>query len=189
MKSCSKRKRSRTWSAAGSKGLKSGKTRERGHFASSQVNKIFILLTNVSKFIAALPGGSSASQGSFQRRTICASLLFSMGGLFFLSYHAPEGPVNGKPQVRSGDKTAPAARPVSVGAVRRAALTHCPQCAQPAATVDSIWVRSFLSNPVPTPDGCLQPLVRPIFVRSLSLPGKTCYNFKGHNGIDRGNFP
>ena len=189
MKSCSKRKRSRTWSAAGSKGLKSGKTRERGHFASSQVNKIFILLTNVSKFIAALPGGSSGSQGSFQRRTICTSLLFSMGGLFFLSYHAPEGPVNGKPQVRSGDRTAQAARPVSVGAVRRAALTHCPQCAQPAATVDSIWVRSFLSNPVPTPDGCLQPLVRPIFVRSLSLPGKTCYNFKGHNGIDRGNFP
>ena len=76
------KKRSRTWSAAGSKGLKSGKTRERGHFASSQVNKIFILLTNVSKFIAALPGGSFGSQGSFQRRTICASLLFNMVGLF-----------------------------------------------------------------------------------------------------------
>ena len=92
-------KKRRTWSAAGSKGLKSGKTRERGYFASSQVNKIFILLTCISKFIAALPGGSFGAQGSFQRRTICASLLFSMVGLFFLSYHGPEGPVNGKPRV------------------------------------------------------------------------------------------
>lgn len=57
-------KKSRTRSAIGSKGLKSGKTRERGYFASSQVNKIFILLTSVSKFIAALPGGFSGFQGS-----------------------------------------------------------------------------------------------------------------------------
>ena len=57
-------KKSRTLSATGSKGLKSWKTRERGHFASSQVNKIFILLTNASKFIAALPGGFSGFQGS-----------------------------------------------------------------------------------------------------------------------------
>ena len=105
-------KKRRTWSAAGSKDLKSGKTRERGYFASSQVNKIFILLTYISKFIAALPGGSFGAQGSFQRRTICASLLFSMVGLFFLSYHGPEGPVNGKPRVRSGGKTAPAVRTV-----------------------------------------------------------------------------
>lgn len=179
-------KKSRTRSAIGSKGLKSGKTRERGYFASSQVNKIFILLTSVSKFIAALPGGSSGAQGSFQRRTICASLLFNMVGLFFLSYHAPEGPVNGKPQVRSGGKTAPAVRPVSVGTVCCAGLTHCPQ--RPHTEI-----RLCRDGPVlsarPHPTGCLQPLVRPIFACSLSLPGKTCYNFKGHNGIDRGNFP
>lgn len=30
------------------------------------------------------PGGSSGSQGSFQRRTICASLLFQHGWIVFL---------------------------------------------------------------------------------------------------------
>ena len=107
-----------------------------------------------------------------------------MVGLFFLSYHAPEGPVNGKPQVRSRGKTAPAVRPVSVGAVCCAGLTHCPQ--RPHTEI-----RLCRDGPVlsarPHPTGCLQPLVRPIFACSLSLPGKTCYNFKGHNGIDRGN--
>ena len=48
------------------------------------IRRIFILLTCIPKFIAALPGGSSGSQGSFQRRTICASLLFQHGWIVFL---------------------------------------------------------------------------------------------------------